>query len=218
MLVFFSRVSPHVVLFECQSFYMICCDGCLRFSETRGHQSSFQQLQLPFPLLHLFHPPPLVLPCLHPQPPPRTFATHQLKLTRPVVGRLAGGSADDALDTGEVVTVWVSNISNYDAHVAGAPAITDDLGPLTFRRYEQRYDHKTTGVFGELQSYKKRYGGGGGEGCGRTGNRGVVVRTEIPIRIAARGIWSQVTARRCVRFRYPHRGTTCPLLARGRGF
>ena len=74
----------------------------------------------------------------------------------PVVGLSAGGKSPDDDDTGQLITVFVQNISNYDAHVNGAAAEVTELGPLVFRRYEQRYNLTRSGSFNEKMSYKTR--------------------------------------------------------------
>ena len=80
----------------------------------------------------------------------------QLMMSRPLVGTLAGGPYAEKRDTGQTLTLYVHNITNYGAHIAGAPAVTEAVGPFVFRRYEQRYAYERTGYFGELVSYKSR--------------------------------------------------------------
>ena len=48
------------------------------------------------------------------------------------------------------------NISNYDAHLLGAAPAVEQLGPLVFRKYEQRYDMQRLGFFKEQVTFKPR--------------------------------------------------------------
>jgi hypothetical protein len=54
------------------------------------------------------------------------------------------------------VTLFLLNVSNYEAHIWGAPAQLEQLGPFVFRRYEQWYNTSLDGDFGEQLSYIKR--------------------------------------------------------------
>ncbi len=54
------------------------------------------------------------------------------------------------------LSLWVMNISNYDAHLLGAAPAVEQLGPLVFRKYEQRYDMQRLGFFKEQVTFKPR--------------------------------------------------------------
>ncbi len=75
---------------------------------------------------------------------------------RGVAGLLSAHTLRRAPSVAQEFTVWVANISNYEAHVAGAPVQLQQLGPLVFRRYEQRYNVTRIGFFGEQVAFKSR--------------------------------------------------------------
>ncbi len=96
---------------------------------------------------------------------------------------MAGGRALERLDTGQTVVVYVQNITNYNEHIAGAPATTEQLGPLVFRRYEQRYQFARAGLYDERMTYKARCVGGAHAAVGVVQVHAIAVVTVMVVQL-----------------------------------